>query len=327
MSDRKSNKRYLCTYFDINFLPRGLALLNSLSNNSNNFILYILALDSEVEEYFVKKNLDNVQLITLVEYSKYFEINESKFESSKEFYFSLTPSLCLYILKKHPNIDLLVYLDADVYLFDSLEILYDEIGDASISMCEHRLPWYLKYISKNYGIYNVGINAFRNDREANKCLEQWYIDCSTWTKNQKDYPLSFFSDQIWLDNWPKLYKNIKIIDHIGINTAPWNAIQYSFSLKGNQYFVNNVPLVIFHFSSLKLIDPDIWHGNTSFTLHNIKGNLYDIYVKYIENVELYEFKKNNSIIELNYSGNKLKLIVYKIMKFFHNHIIIKKRLS
>jgi len=67
-------------------------------------------------------------------------------------------------------------------------------------------------MSRNYGVYNVGVNAFRNDKEGNRCLEQWHSDCSTWTKDLEGYPLSFFSDQIWLDKWPNMYSNIKILD-------------------------------------------------------------------------------------------------------------------
>jgi len=312
--------RYICTYFDINFLPRGLALLDSLENYSNDFILYILALDNEVVDYLEKLNNKNISIITLEQYSLYFNIDKTKYKNKKEFYFSLTPAICLYLLKKYKDIDILLYLDADVYLFNNIEILYSEISNASIAICSHRLPWYINLVSKNYGIYNVGVNSFRNDDEGNKCLNQWHKDCSTWRQGQKDYPLNFFSDQIWLDKWPSLYKNLKVIEHIGINVAPWNAIQYKFNKKDNQYFVDNTPLVIYHFSSLKKINNNIWNGNTSFTILNIKNSLLDIYIQYINNIEEYN-TINSTSINLRFSGGKLKMIIYNILKLFHNHSI------
>jgi len=314
-------KRYICTYFDINFLPRGMALLDSLEKNSDQFNLFILALDDEVVRYFKKLNKPNITVVTLEEYSLYFSIDKSKYENEKEFYFSLTPGVCLYVLKHYDNIDILLYLDADVYLFNDLEIVYNEIGDASIALCSHRLPWYIDFMSKNYGIYNVGVNAFRNDKEGNLCLEQWHQDCVTWTKGQKDYPLSFFSDQIWLDTWPSTYQNVKILDHVGINTAPWNAMGYKFTKKNDSYYVDDTELVIYHFSSLKKIAYNTWHGNASFTILNIKYSLLEIYKSYIAKVEKFSLNNEKSIIELKFSGSKLKMLIYKILKIFHNHKI------
>jgi len=313
--------RYICTYFDSNFLPRGLALYDSLKSNSKNFKLFILALDDECYNNLINLNDENIVVISLVDYTQFFGSNQKdKFNNEKEFYFSITPALCIYILKQYLDIDILLYLDADVYLFDDVELIYNEIGSSSIAMCTHRLPWYVRFISKNYGIYNVGVNAFRNDQEGNLCLDNWYKNCTEWTANQKNYPLSFFSDQIWLDDWPKMYKNIKIIDHIGINTAPWNAQQYTFSVKNGKYFVNNLPLVLYHFSSLKKINSLEWHGNTSYTILNISGNLLNIYKEYIQNIIKYEYKIVSSI-ELKFNGSKIKMLVYSFFKKIHNHII------
>jgi len=312
--------RHVCTYFDKNFLPRGLALLDSLKKNSKDFKYYILALDIQTVEYFQNFDDANVQVISLKEYSQYFQIDKTKYENEKEFYFSLTPGLCLYVLE-HYQIDILLYLDADVYLFNNLEILYTEIGNSSIALCSHRLPWYVSLMSKNYGIYNVGVNAFRNDEEGIKCLKEWYQDCTTWTQEQDGYPLSFFSDQIWLDSWPHKYKNVKIIQHKGINTAPWNAINYKFSKKDGNYYVDNILLVVYHFSSLKKLSKYKWHGNTSFTIHNISGVLLEVYKKYLQNVEKYEVLDTTKELSIEFEGSKMKKIVYNILKYFHNSII------
>ena len=316
-----SPKRDICTYFDKNFLPRGLALLDSLEKNSDNFIVYILALDDETAEYLNNLNKMHIQVITLHQYSEYFSIDQTKFKNKKEFYFSLTPALCLYVLKHYSEIEILLYLDADVYLFSNLEILYKEVGEASIAMCSHRKPWYINLVSTNYGIYNVGVNLFRNDEEGNQCLEEWYRDCSEWKKGQEGYPLSYFSDQIWLDSWLQKYKSIKIIEHIGINVAPWNALQYKFRMRENRYYVDNYPLVIYHFSSLQPISEGVWHGNTLFTILNIKGELLNLYREYIKNLEKYNKFNTQKMLELEFSGNKLKILLYYFLKKFHNHII------
>lgn len=311
-------KRHICTYFDINFLPRGMALLDSLEKNSEDFLIYILALDEEVVKYFLELNNPNVKIITLAEYSKYFSISKEKYQDKKEFYFSLTPAICLYVLKVFRDVDLILYLDADVYLFNDLEIIYDEIGTASVAMCSQRLPW---YNSKKYGLYNVGVNAFRRDNVGIKCLEDWHEDCSSWEKGQKNYKLDFFSDQIWLDQWPKKYNNLKVIEHIGIDTAPWNAIQYRFTKREHQYYIDDKPLVLYHFSSIKQLTKHKWHLNTTFTIFNLQNSLADIYKEYIKNIIKYDSEKTDDVIKLTFSGNKLKNIVYSVLKIFHKHTI------
>jgi hypothetical protein len=314
--------KFLCTFFDINYLDRGLALIDSLEANSSDFRLYILGLDEQVVEYFKQKQLANIVIVSMEECSEFFNIDETKYANKKEFYFSLTPLFCLYLLKKYQDlIDALLYLDADTYLFNRLQIIYDEIGEASISMCTHRLPWYIKLASSHYGEFNAGLIYFKNDTEGIKCLEDWYHDCSTWKPEQEGYSLSFFSDQIWMDKWPKRYNNIQIIEHIGINTAPWNVSQYKLSFHDNVYYVEDVPLVFYHFSSLKKIDNNTWHGNTAFTILNISGLLYDIYKHYIMNIEKHTLTQNHQIQELKVTGNKLKMFIYRCLKSIHNHEI------
>ena len=311
--------RYICTYFDINFLPRGMALIDSLDKYADDYTLYILALDTEVIEYFEKLKKKNINLITVNEYIEYFKIDKSKYSTQKEFYFSLTAGLCLYLLKNNNFIDLLLYLDADVYLFNNIDILYNEIGNYSISICSQRLPW---YNSKKYGLYNVGVNSFRNDEEGLKCLINWHTDCISWEKGQKNYKLDFFSDQIWLDNWPSKYKNIKIIEHIGINTAPWNVMNYKITDQEGEYYINDKPLVIYHFSSLKYLGNNEWHGNTSFTILNIKNVLFSVYNQYLLNVNKYlEYNQMSNTLKIDFSGNKIKYIIYNLLKYFHKHTI------
>jgi len=313
-----TNMRHLCTYFDINFVPRGRALLDSLTKQSESFILYILALDEQTLVYLKSIKHPNVQLITLEEYIKYFNIDRSKYKTEKEFYFSIKPSLCLYLMELNKEIDLLLYVDSDMYFYNDLELLYNEIGNASIAMCHQHLPWYL---SKKYGIYNAGFVAFKNDDEGVKCLHEWYKNCSVWDVNQKGYELSFFSDQVWLTAWPLEYKNVKIIMHKGVNTAPWNANQYNFTQNDGKFYVDGVPLILYHFSSIRQLKQAKWHVNTAFTILNVKDVLKRVYVEYLLNVEKYISTEKIENKELKVSGNRLKTIISYISSNIHNHIV------
>jgi len=316
-----SNIKYICTYFDSNFLPRGLALYESIKKNAQEFILYILALDKTTFDYLQALRDEKIIPISIREYNNFFSIDIQKFTDKKQFYFSLTPKLCIYLLKNYPHIDILLYLDADVYIFNSLDILYDEIGSAAITMCPHRINPIINFFSHHYGSYNVGVNSFRNNEEALNCLNEWKNEIDSWYPKKAGYPLSFLSDQIFLDTWPNKFPNLKIIKHIGINAAPWNCINYRFRKKDRIYYVNNKPLVIYHFSSLRKIEKNVWDANNDQTIVNIKGTLLEIYMNYIKEIDSSNITSNETV-KLNVQGSILKKIIYRLLKIFTNDKII-----
>lgn len=303
--------KYICTYFDINFLPRGLALYHSIKKFEKDFLFYVLCLDNDTELALINLNFENIVVLNL----NYIEQSEVvKNLSEKELYFSITPSFCQKVLINE-NISHILYLDADIYFFNDINILYNEIGDVSIAFCDQRLNKLVKFFTKNYGYYNVGINYFKSDREGFECLKEWERQCVEWTPSC-DTGLNFFSDQIYLDNWPLKFNSIKIITHKGINTAPWNSINYKFSYIGGQYFVDNLPLVAYHFSSLSKVDHRKWKISSEMLILNLRDELLNIYIKYIK---LIDSNENINYKRLVLTQSKFK----KILIFFFNRLFNK----
>lgn len=313
----------ICTYFDSAFYGRGLAMIKSLLKNTSEkkIKIVVLALDNKVEKKLNNLNIDDLIVVNLSDFlSKNTKLNKKKFNNPKEFFFSLTPSICLYCLKNF-NFDSILYVDADIYFFNEIRILYKEVEDFSIGICSHRLPFFMKPFSNKYGIYNVGINYFKNDDIALKCLNEWNDSCLNWTPDYPNWKLPFFSDQVWLDDWPSKFKKLKIINHIGINAAPWNAINYKFSKKNDSYYVNNKLLVAYHFSNLGKIENNLWDANVGKLFINIKGTLLEIYEGYINQIDSYESIYLRSVKS---DRNILKKIIFSSFKFlFNNEVKLK----
>lgn len=312
----------ICTYFDFNFLPRGLALYNSIKRYHSNFKLYVLAFDNETYSYL--KNLGDERMIPISFeiYNSYFNTSIDRFADKKQYYFTATPNICIFVFEKYPLVDILLYLDADVYLYNSLEPLYLEFGDNSIGICPHRLHPIVRKFSKNHGIFNVGVNLFRNSETGIKCLYDWKLDCENWYKGKPGYQLEYFSDQIFLDDWPKKYPKVKIIQNIGVDVAPWNAVNYSFSKEQNVYFVNDSPLIIYHFSALKKIDCNKWNCNSIIYLTSIKNILLEIYKEYIDEIEQFKY---NKVVEIKLQRNICKSFFYFFIKMFLKETIIQRK--
>lgn len=306
-------KRHICTYFDINFLSRGLALYHSIKKYHTDFNLYVLAFDNETYNYLLNLGESSIVPISFDTYNSFFNTSVERFADKKQYYFTATPNICIYVLEKYPLIDILLYLDADVYLFSSLESLYLEFGDNSIGICPHRLHPVVKKLSKNHGNFNVGVNLFRNSENGRKCLNDWKLDCETWYYGKPGYYLEYFSDQIFLDSWPEKYLEVKVIENIGVDVAPWNAVNYSFTKNSNEYYVNNYPLVIYHFSALKKVGYNKWNGNCIIYLASIKNILHEIYNVYIKQIEQFDDSK---VFEIKLKRNVAKRIFFLIASLF-----------
>jgi hypothetical protein len=317
---------HICTYFDFNFLPRGLALYHSIKRFHDNFVFYALVFDTETYNYLNVLNFSNIVLISPESYNKHFNTDPVKFSDRKQYFFSSTPNLCLYIFEKYKDVDILLYLDADVCVYNSLDILYKEAGEASIAFCSHRFYPLFNLLSKNYGRYNVGVNYFKRTEMGLKCLTDWKMDCDSWYTGKPGYPLNFFSDQIFLNKWCDRYTGIKIIENIGINAAPWNVANYRFYISEGTYMVNNTPLIIYHFSSLKKISENKWNGNTIYFFGSIRGGLLKIYQRYITEIESFGLM-NMKITTITHTNSFLKKIFYFVMKVFLNETIINRQQS
>jgi len=243
---------YFCTYFDQNYLARGLALYRSLKRHCSEFKLWVLCLDNAAYEILEKLDLPGVYLIAM----EAFERNDEPLRSAKQsrskiaYYFTCTPSLSLYILNNWPEVDLITYVDADIFFFASPMPLFEELGNSSVAIIGHRFPTHLQDLEK-YGIYNVGWLSFRRDENALICLRWWRERCLEWCYDRVED--GRYADQKYLDDWPERFRNVIVLKHKGANLAPWNLANYRLFRDGARLLVDEQPLIFFHFNGLEII--------------------------------------------------------------------------
>ena len=258
-------------------------------------------MDIHTHEYLKNSNKPNIKLYLIEDLEK--EINGLKAAKENrnkvEYFFTCSPAVCKYVLLKNPKISSITYLDSDLYFFSSPSIIFDEIGDHSIAIIEHRFHWITKRQIK-YGKFNVGWVTFKNDIEGNKCLDDWLADCLDWCYQKVEEER--FGDQKYLDKWPSSYKNLKIVQNIGANVAIWNVKNYRWSLKNNRVYVNNTPLVFYHFANIYQIDNFQFNTNLSRVFMPLQGvikeNVYKVFLKniveYLSNTSI-KYKRDNHI--------------------------------
>lgn len=282
-------KRYFCTYFDHNYLPRGLALYRSLRAHCPDFALWVLCLSDEAHRLLTQLALPGVEAVSLAE----FEAGDTALLQAKagrsliEYYFTVTPSLPLYIFARRPEVELLTYLDADLYFFAGPEALFDEIGEASLAIIDHRFPPHAQEQADLHGIYNVGWVSFRRDENGLACLHRWREQtiawCSDTTANGQ------YGDQKYLDDWPQSFENVHLIRHKGANVGPWNLSTFPIRRTGAGVQVGGDPLIFFHFQSLKAVQPWLWQPRfpryTRTVPAVVRREIYAPYIRELLGVE------------------------------------------
>jgi GT2 family glycosyltransferase len=254
--------RYFCTYFDSNYLKRGVALHHSLLEHGGQFELVVLCMDAAVEETLRRMALAHVRLLPLAELIRSSPplANARANRSQLEFYFTCTPWLMRHLLSQTPKDELLTYLDADLFFFNSPESIYEEIGPASIGITPHRFPPTLAHLEQ-YGKFNVGWVSLRHNATGFNCAQDWAEKCAAWCYNR--YELGKYADQKYLDAWPTQFGDVAIIHNPGANAAPWNIKDCTFQGSPHGTTINGQPLIFYHFHALSPIGQNLYNGNFS----------------------------------------------------------------
>lgn len=240
---------YYVTLFDSNYLTRGLVMYRSLLRHAGEFHLWIICFDDLALQLLQQLNLEKVTLVSLSEFEDSELLKIKPQRTQREYCWTCTPSTLLYVLNTEPHVDTITYLDADLMFFSSPEPIFTEAKNASILLTEHRyLPEYDQ--SATSGIYNVQFMMFRRNIEGLNALKWWRDRCIEWCyarcENGK------FGDQKYLDDWKERFPGVHIVEHLGSGLAPWNAAQYNLTKKGENIFVEEYPLIFYHFHALKI---------------------------------------------------------------------------
>ncbi len=260
-----NNETIYCTYFDKGFLLKGLALHASLISHNPEAKLWILAFDKYTESILKKMKLKGVTMVALSEFEDKELLAVKPTRHPVEYYWTCTPSWVLYIMKKQPSTKHVVYLDGDLFFYSNPDGGINEIGGRSILAVEHRFPKGREVLVKDSGRFNVAFNVFRNDKVGVACLSRWRKQCLDWCFWKKED--GKLGDQMYLDEWPKLYGGDLVISkNVGLDTAPWNISQYKVTNRGAETYIDTDKLICYHFHQFQILGPDNFSRVLGYTL-------------------------------------------------------------
>lgn len=281
-----------CTLFDKNYLTRGLALYYSLEKHCDNFHLYIFPFDEITYSLLKQLKLSKVTLISLKEFEDEKLLAVKPGRTVAEYCWTSTSSTILYVLNNF-EVDNCTYIDADLFFYSSPKPLFDELGDKSILLTEHRYsPQYNKEIKS--GKYCVQFVTFKNNSEGRKALQWWRERCIEWCFNR--FEDGKFGDQLYLDDWTERFDGVHVLKHLGGGLASWNIQQYNIHKKNGALYVsekNNqvrYPVVFYHFHYLRFFTNNEIELGRRFLSDEVKEFFYKPYIFYLESMK--EIVKN-----------------------------------
>lgn len=317
----------ICTLFNKEYLVKGLLMLESFFKHHPNGTAWVMPCDREsyraLRDY--RRSADHWEDLTVlpapgdIDFAGVFPGLEACLSSRKggEYFFTLTPFLMAYVLQEMQETGEqgLVYVDADCFFLASTpNNVLDRMHEQDILITPHRwTPEHATRLRPN-GTFNVGWLYLSGKGNSVPALKHWMVDCLHPPKKE---PSGRFSDQLLLEDWPEKYGKSVVLDHLGINLAPWNQKQYDYGVTDREQFVVNElrpdgsssPVVLYHFHEFQaaLGDRQLMDmlGHPCVT---VKRTGYDLHPMVVERIyKPYEALYLKKLLELEeQSGTKGK---------------------
>lgn len=145
-----------------------------------------------------------------------------------EFSTSIKPFFIDYLIKEK-SADKIIYLDPDIYVYQSLEGILMDLEAYDVVITPHMLNMESQYTGHNpeseflfAGIYNLGFIALKNSAQSLRFIEWWKVRLADLCFG--DRYESLHVDQKWIDFLPAFFSpnQLLISRHPGLNIAYWN---------------------------------------------------------------------------------------------------------
>lgn len=236
---------YFCTLFDSNYISKGLALYLSIERYTQDFTMYVMAMDQKCQHMLSKMAFAKI-VVDCIENITDPKLTEAKNNRSRaEFCWTCGPYVTDFFLHKY-NLPSIAYLDSDLMFYSSPLVILNELSskNASVGLAPH----FTKY--PVFGNYCVQYVYFKNDINGRECLRWWRDECLKWCYSRVEN--GKYGDQKYLDYFAKRYNHVCEIENRGVGIAYWNMDSCDFKDGYTIYKGKKWPSVFFHYSGINV---------------------------------------------------------------------------
>jgi hypothetical protein len=206
--------------------------------------------------------------------------------------------------------DKLLYMDPDVYVFNPLQPVFEQLNETSIVVTPHILnvqtPFkgnYDDYLFLLNGTFNLGFLGLKRSATTDQFLTWWHHRLKEHSFFDNDRGTA--TDQKWMNLLPALFSDNKFLvsRHRGMNVAPWNFHERKIVVEGGAYYVKNrddesdakEPLLFVHFSGYDYSqagEGQMVHKTTKMT---DRADLQPVFEAYSDALAKSQFKKYSAL--------------------------------
>ena len=234
-----------CTLFDSYYLLKGLGLYLSLEKVTDDFHLYVMAFDKDCYNKLQSFNFKYMTVELLDDFETPALLEAKKDRTKAEYCWTCGPSVIYHFLTKY-GLDEITYLDSDLFFLSDPHLLKDEIKNSSIVITEQGIN---EEMALRYGRYCVQYMTFKNDEDGLGALTWWRDRCIEWCYQIMEP--TRYADQKYIDEFPKRWNNVCVLENKGAGIAPWNFHRFNYtdhSLTSNGI---EYPFVFYHMHGVK----------------------------------------------------------------------------
>ena len=204
-----------CTLFDSNYISKGIALYLSIEQHTEDFTLYVMAMDRKCQEMLAAIGFEHV-VVDCIE-----DIDDPALAAAKgnrsraEFCWTCGSYVTDWVLHHYVLPDI-TYLDSDLMFFSSPQVVFDEFEQkkASVGLAPHFMKYPL------FGKYCVQYVYFKNDIYGSSCLRWWRDECLKWCYSRVED--GKYGDQKYLDYFAERFNHVCETENRGVGIAYWN---------------------------------------------------------------------------------------------------------
>ena len=245
--------------------------------------LFVLAFDPAVGAEFAGLFDERVEVVSIDHLEAVDDqLREVRSDRTfREYLSTVRAPFMLELFRSHPELQDLTFVDADMYFFSSPEPLLDELKSAHVLLTPHEFPVHCEHW-RRCGDYNAGWFTVRNSEPGIAALEWWRRKCLEWCKLVVDGER--FANQGYLNQMSEM-EQVQVVRHPGVNVGPWSATTRALSLQSSTYLVGGLPLISYHFSTLKRMGLGLYLCNLRRYGGFPRGVLAKIYLEYVKRFE------------------------------------------
>lgn len=247
------------TSFSYSYLDRARVLASSLRQQHPDWVIWAVLTDEAPPGYELDWSAED--------YDRMITAKELFGDETEQWLFghdiveacTAVKGKALQVIMDEPDCEQVFYFDPDIAVFNPMTPVLDALRTHSIVLTPHQIdpePRADKMAirdnevtSLDYGVFNLGFIAVRNDAEARRFADWWADRLHDWCHDRLD--IGVFVDQKWCNLIPCFFDDVKVLRDPGLNVASWNLSQRTMTFgPDGTALMNGEPLRFYHFTKL-----------------------------------------------------------------------------